>query len=128
VRFRRAVRGGSGVAWRATTRSALALALASATLVLLAVSASSAEALTTCSAPVVSAGVSTVTCPVGTDEVWTAPTGVTMAAFDVQGAAGGAGISGGTPAGSAGKGGRTVATLPVTHGHSYHIAVVCSRA
>jgi hypothetical protein len=66
----------------------------------------------------------TVTCAVGTSDTWTVPTRVAQATFDVQGGAGGAGIQ--TPdqnSASGGNGGHVTATLSVTPGTTYTIAV-----
>ena len=81
---------------------------------------STAWASTPCSAPMISSGTATVTCPVGTDDTWTAPDGVTQATFDVQGAAGGQGRN---AASAGGNGGHTTAALTVIPGAAYHIAV-----
>jgi hypothetical protein len=73
-----------------------------------------------CSAPLISVGTATITCPVGTDDTWTAPADVTQATFDVQAAAGGLAIN---AASAAGNGGHTTAPLTVNPGTTYHIAM-----
>jgi glycine rich protein len=59
----------------------------------------------------------TVTCPVGTADSWTVPSGVTEATFTVMGA------SGGSSFGTGGEGGELQATLAVDPGNTYFIEV-----
>src|ERR1700722_1674099 len=99
----------------------LALALASIGLGLaslgaaLVVAPSAAYADTGC----VSSGTTTVTvsCPVGTTDSWTVPSGVTEATFTVIGG------SGGSSFGQGGPGGELQATLAVASGSTYDIEV-----
>jgi hypothetical protein len=73
-----------------------------------------------CAAPSFSGHTATVTCPVGTSDTWTAPAGVTQATFNLQGGAGGYAIN---SASAPGDGGHTIATLTVTPGTVYYVAV-----
>jgi hypothetical protein len=82
--------------------------------------ATPALASTPCAAPIFSGQTASVTCPVGTSDTWTAPAGVTQATFDLQGGAGGYAIN---SASAPGDGGHTTATLTVTPGTVYYVAV-----
>jgi hypothetical protein len=62
----------------------------------------------------------TVTCQVGTGDSWTVPAGVTQVTFNMQGAAGGSSDNGES---YGGLGGALQATLSVTAGTTYSIAV-----
>jgi hypothetical protein len=114
-----AQRSGDGVRTTQRARALVRVACVLGTSSALLASAAPASAAP-CSAPLISAGTATVTCPVGTDDTWTAPAGVTQATFDVQGAAGGFGRN---AASSPGNGGHATATLTVNPGSTYHIAV-----
>jgi hypothetical protein len=99
----------------------IALAVTSIGLGLAALGAAVVIAPGTASADIgcVSSGTTTVTvsCPVGTGDTWTVPTGVTQAIFTVFGAAGGSSF------GAGGPGGEVQATLTVTAGSVYDIEV-----
>jgi hypothetical protein len=75
---------------------------------------------TPCSSPTFIGTTATVTCPVGVDDTWTVPAGVSQATFDLQGAAGG---TAGAAGGAGGAGGDTTATIIVSGGTVYHVAV-----
>ncbi len=82
---------------------------------------------TSCGAPTgTSPGPFTVVCPVGIADAWTVPAAVTSATFSVDGAEGGTAVLQGDPGGAPGEGGELVATLPVSAGQIYSVAVGAS--